>query len=88
VLRTGIPWEDLPQELGFGSGMTCWRRLRVLTAAACSPPKSGHSEVRLGVVLPRPLRAQQAISMTLASFVTQVLAWRLRRKVSGSTMLA
>jgi len=25
---TGIPWEDLPQELGFGSGMTCWRRLR------------------------------------------------------------
>ena len=28
VLRTGIPWEHLPQELGFGSGMTCWRRLR------------------------------------------------------------
>ncbi len=28
VLTTGIPWEDLPQQLGFGSGMTCWRRLR------------------------------------------------------------
>ena len=28
VLRTGIPWEYLPQELGYGSGMTCWRRLR------------------------------------------------------------
>jgi transposase len=28
VLRTGIPWEDLPQELGCGSGMSCWRRLR------------------------------------------------------------
>lgn len=28
VLRTGIPWEDLPQELGYGSGMTCWRRLK------------------------------------------------------------
>jgi transposase len=28
VLRTGIPWEQLPQELGCGSGMTCWRRLR------------------------------------------------------------
>ena len=27
VLRSGIPWEMLPQELGFGSGMTCWRRL-------------------------------------------------------------
>jgi transposase len=28
VLCTGIPWEFLPQELGFGSGMTAWRRLR------------------------------------------------------------
>lgn len=28
VLQTGIPWEDLPQSLGYGSGMTCWRRLR------------------------------------------------------------
>jgi len=27
VLRTGLPWEDLPQELGWGSGMTAWRRL-------------------------------------------------------------
>lgn len=27
VLKTGIAWEDLPQELGCGSGMTCWRRL-------------------------------------------------------------
>jgi transposase len=23
VLHTGIQWEYLPQELGFGSGMTC-----------------------------------------------------------------
>ncbi len=28
VLRTGIGWEDLPLEMGCGSGMTCWRRLR------------------------------------------------------------
>ena len=28
VLQTGIPWEYLPQEMGRGSGMTCWRRLR------------------------------------------------------------
>ena len=28
VLRSGIPWEMLPQELGCGSGVTCWRRLR------------------------------------------------------------
>ena len=28
VLRTGLPWEYLPVEMGCGSGMTCWRRLR------------------------------------------------------------
>ena len=28
VLQTGIPWEWLPREMGCGSGMTCWRRLR------------------------------------------------------------
>lgn len=28
VLKTGCPWEYLPEELGCGSGMTCWRRLR------------------------------------------------------------
>jgi transposase len=28
VLRTGLQWELLPQEMGCGSGMTCWRRLR------------------------------------------------------------
>lgn len=28
MLHTGIQWEHLPKELGFGSGMTCWRRLR------------------------------------------------------------
>jgi transposase len=27
VLKTGTPWEYLPQEMGCGSGMTCWRRL-------------------------------------------------------------
>jgi len=27
VLKTGIPWEYLPQELGWGSGMSAWRRL-------------------------------------------------------------
>lgn len=26
VLHTGIAWRYLPQELGFGSGVTCWRR--------------------------------------------------------------
>ena len=33
VLRTGLPWEYLPQEMGCGSGMSCWRRLRDWQAA-------------------------------------------------------
>jgi transposase len=33
VLKTGIPWEDLPQEMGCGCGMTCWRRLAEWHAA-------------------------------------------------------
>jgi transposase len=28
VLKSGIPWEMLTQEMGCGSGMTCWRRLK------------------------------------------------------------
>ena len=28
VVRSGIPWEMLPQQMGCGSGGTCWRRLR------------------------------------------------------------
>ena len=28
VLRTGIQWQMLPKEMGCGSGMTCWRRVR------------------------------------------------------------
>jgi transposase len=27
VLKTGIPWENLPVEMGCGCGMTGWRRL-------------------------------------------------------------
>ena len=33
VLKSGIPWEMLPPELGCGSGVTCWRRLRDWQAA-------------------------------------------------------
>src|SRR3954469_25837199 len=33
VLHTGIGWEHLPQELGFGSGMTAWLRLHAWHAA-------------------------------------------------------
>jgi transposase len=33
VLATGSAWERLPREMGCGSGMTCWRRLRDWQAA-------------------------------------------------------
>jgi transposase len=33
VLRSGLPWGMLPRELGCGSGVTCWRRLRDWQAA-------------------------------------------------------
>jgi transposase len=33
VLKSGIGWENLPQEMGCGSGMTCWRRHREWLAA-------------------------------------------------------
>jgi transposase len=32
VLKTGIPWEDLPCAMGCGCGMTCWRRLQAWQA--------------------------------------------------------
>lgn len=38
VLKSGLPWELLPQELGCGSGMTCWRRLRDWQAAGVWAP--------------------------------------------------
>ena len=33
VLRTGMPWRFIPAEMGCGSGVTCWRRLRDWTRA-------------------------------------------------------
>lgn len=33
VLKSGIPWELVPTEMGCGSGVTCWRRLRDWQAA-------------------------------------------------------
>ena len=33
VLHTGIQWKSLSTEIGFGSGMTCWRRLAEWNAA-------------------------------------------------------
>jgi transposase len=50
VLCTGIPWASLPKQMGCGSGMTCWRRLREWQAAGvwggCTGPCSTGSAGR------------------------------------------
>ena len=37
VLRSGMAWNLLPVEMGCGSGVTCWRRLRDWTRAGVWP---------------------------------------------------
>jgi transposase len=37
VLKTGIPWQMLPTELGYGSGSTCWRRFHAWTQSGVWP---------------------------------------------------
>lgn len=37
VLKTGIRWEDLPEELGCGCGRTCFRRLKEWHSAGVWP---------------------------------------------------
>lgn len=58
VLHTGIQWEYLPQELGFGSGMTCWRRLAAWNEAGVWD--------RLHVVLLARLRAAKQLDWSRA----------------------
>src|SRR5712691_7122617 len=58
VLHTGIPWQDLPADLGFGSGVTCWRRLEEWHQAGVWD--------RLHRLLLRKLRAADAIDFSRA----------------------
>jgi transposase len=37
VLKSGMPWQMLPTRLGYGSGSTCWRRLRAWTQLGVWP---------------------------------------------------
>src|SRR5512133_3128092 len=37
VLKTGMPWQMLPTELGYGSGSTCWRRFHDWTQLGVWP---------------------------------------------------
>jgi len=38
VLKSGIPWDMLPKEMGCGSGMSCWRYLHAWQEAGVWDP--------------------------------------------------
>ena len=61
ILVTGIGWQQLPQQLGYGSGMTCWRRLRDLA-------DHGNNGC------PRPRLARSAIAVRLPGDDSRVTA--------------
>jgi len=75
VLMSGIPWEMLPKEMGCGSGMTCWRRLRDWKAAGVW--KTIHR------ILLDQLRAADAIDFTRAVVDSGTV-----RAVGGANRLA
>jgi transposase len=70
VLYTAIPWEFLPQELGFGSGMTCWRRLRDWNQwlDAC-PQLVGHDPWRLLTLPHAVINSRDDLAIPRSGFV-------------------
>jgi transposase len=65
VLSTRIAWQRLPQELGYGSGMTCWRRLRDWQRAGVF--------ARLHELLLAKLRQAERLDLSLAVCDSAVL---------------
>jgi transposase len=69
VLRTGITWAQLPRQLGYGSGVTCWRRLRdwqqarvwdrLLALLLAELRAAGHLDLRQAVVDSSHVRAKR-----------------------------
>src|SRR5438067_1713720 len=59
VLKSGIPWEMLPHEMGCGSGMTCWRRLKEWQQVGVWP--------RLHALVLRHLRRANRLDFSRAS---------------------
>lgn len=59
VLHTGIAWGHLPRELGFSSGVTCWRRLAEWIEAGVWP--------RLHEALLAELRSANALHFSRAA---------------------
>ncbi|MFM0489918.1 IS5 family transposase [Paraburkholderia graminis] len=59
VLKTGMRWNHLPTQLGFGSGATCWRRLHDWQQAGVWD--------RLHVLLLDKLRASGQLDLSCAA---------------------
>ena len=77
VLVTGSPWERLPVEMGCGSGMSCWRRLRDWQAAGVWR--------QLHRVLLERLQAADAIDWSRASLDSSSLGAKRGARTSGRT---
>lgn len=48
ILKSGMPWNMLPAEMGCGSGVTCWRRLKDWTQQSVWPELHRRLLRRLG----------------------------------------
>lgn len=67
VLRSGIPWNMLPKEMGCGSGSACWRRLarwqragvwkKLHAALLAALHERGHLDLERAIVDSASLRA-------------------------------
>jgi transposase len=77
VLVTGSPWERLPVEMGCGSGMSCWRRLRDWQAAGVWR--------QLHRVLLERLQAASAIDWSRAALDSSSLGAKRGARTSGRT---
>jgi transposase len=74
VLLNGVPWTELPRDLGYGSGMTCWRRLRAWNEAGAWTP--------VRAVLERELPAGGRVDWSRAEIAAPATVTRRRARIS------
>jgi len=89
VLRTGAAWRMLPKELGCGSGVTCWRRLRDWTRAGVWSEVHRRLLVLLGrngeIDLHRTVIDSQSVRAVFGG-ITPVRTRRIERKTDVNGM--